>query len=274
MTMHRASTAARKILVVDDDRALRHALTTLLRRAGFSVSGAGEGKLALRRLQTNHYDLALLDVGLPGMNGLEVLAQIAGKSPRPKVIIMTTDGTPPNVLRAVREQAYRFITKPFPPDSIVEMVENAMECDSPAPIEVLSALPHWVELAVPCDLQTVDRIQNFMIQLKGDLSLEMRESIGQAFREMLHNAVEWGGELDPTRKVHISYLRTPRLLMYRIADPGPGFRLETLKHAAINNPPEEPYGHLAVRDAQGIRPGGFGIMLVKATMDELLYNEK
>jgi anti-sigma regulatory factor (Ser/Thr protein kinase) len=64
------------------------------------------------------------------------------------------------------------------------------------------------------------------------------------------------------------------MLMYRIADPGTGFNIEDLPHAAIGHPPEDPIAHMDVREAKGIRPGGFGLLTVRASVDELLYNEQ
>jgi len=98
--------------------------------------------------------------------------------------------------------------------------------------------------------------------------------VAQAFRELLMNAVEWGGKLDANRKVRIAYVRTPRMLMYRIADPGQGFSFQDLDHAAVGHPPHNPVAHMAVREKKGIRPGGFGILMTKAAADELIYNDK
>ncbi len=88
----------------------------------------------------------------------------------------------------------------------------------------------------------------------------------------LMNAVEWGGGLDPSRRVRLACLRTPRMLFYRIADPGPGFRFEGLTHAAVVNP-EGAVGSSAVREEKGLRPGGLGLAMVQAMADEMLYNE-
>jgi hypothetical protein len=63
------------------------------------------------------------------------------------------------------------------------------------------------------------------------------------------------------------------MLMFRIADPGPGFSFEGLSHAAIGQPESEPTAHMSVREEQGIRAGGFGILMTRAGADELLYNE-
>lgn len=63
------------------------------------------------------------------------------------------------------------------------------------------------------------------------------------------------------------------MLMYRISDPGVGFRPEELRHAAVENPPGEPFRHLAEREERGIRPGGFGLLMTRSLVDELIYNE-
>ena len=72
----------------------------------------------------------------------------------------------------------------------------------------------------------------------------------------------------------LRFLRAKRMLMYRIADPGPGFNIEELPHAAIGQSPDDPIAHMPVREARGIRPGGFGLLMVRASVDELLYNEQ
>src|SRR5207245_6781552 len=109
---------------------------------------------------------------------------------------------------------------------------------------------------------------DFLLQLETDLPLETREKVGHAFRELLLNAVEWGGELDPTRTVRISYLRAKRVLIYRIADPGQGFRLEDLAPASFGGVPHDftEYGPGPV--PAGNRPGGLGILMTHALVDE------
>jgi anti-sigma regulatory factor (Ser/Thr protein kinase) len=72
--------------------------------------------------------------------------------------------------------------------------------------------------------------------------------------------------------VRIAYLRLKRMLLYRIADPGMGFRLEELQHAAVSHP-DDPTAHIVAREEKGLRPGGFGILMAQSLVDELLYNE-
>ncbi|HEV2424717.1 MAG TPA: response regulator [Terriglobia bacterium] len=264
----------RRLMVAEDDRTTRYLLRGVLKSAGFSVATAADGRAALDRLRRQKFDLLLTDVWMPRMNGLELMAHVRRQPDPPKVVVMTSDDTPDTVLRAVREQAYQYVTKPVAPKAIVELVSDVLAA-KPArmPIEVLSGRPNWVELLVPCELEVADRITSFVSKLESDLPKELRHEIGQALRELLLNAIEWGGKLDPNQKVRISYLRGRRMVLYRIADPGTGFRFKGLDHAAATNPPENPIRHLEVRAKQGIRPGGFGILLVKSMADELLYNE-
>jgi len=265
--------ARHRVLIADDDAATRHGVARLLETAGFDVSEAEDGLAALKAIQEKTYDLVFLDIWMPGLSGLEVLARIRTAPARPKVIVMTSDGTSETLLRAVKEQAYDYLGKPFPPRQAVEVAQRVLSADQQPPIEVLSARPHWVELLIPCTREAAERIQTFMMKLDADLPDSVRESIASSFRELLLNAVEWGGQLDPNRKVRIASVRSPRMLMFRIADPGPGFSFSELSHAAVGQPESEPVAHMSVREERGIRPGGFGILMTQAAADELLYNE-
>jgi DNA-binding response OmpR family regulator len=271
-----ADTASRRILIVDDDRASRYILAGLLEAAGHVVDQAADGQEAMGRLDAGAYDIVLLDVGLPDISGLDVLAYARDAASPPIAIMMTADDTPETMLAAIREQAYRYILKPIMPDTIVAVIDDAIANRSSAalPIEVVSARPEWVELVVPCVLEMADRIQLFVMQLDTTIPLPVRESVAQAFRELMTNAIEWGGKLDPQRKVRIACLRTRRMLLYRIADPGEGFSIDELRHAAINNPPADPLQHAIVREQHGIRPGGLGLMITRSLVDDVIYNEK
>lgn len=262
-----------RILVVDDDRTTRELLRAQLRLAGYSVETAGDGRAALERVHRKKFDLVLLDVWMPGLDGLTVMARLREEPSKPKVIVMTADDTSQTLLRAIREHAFKYVTKPVEPKALVEMVGAALASKPTRPIEVVSARPEWVELLVPCDREAAERIQEFLARLDTDLPEEVRSSVGQAFRELLMNAIEWGGKLDPSQTVRISCLRARRMILYRIADPGKGFSFEGLTHSALSNPPDQPMEHFVEREKKGLRPGGFGLLMTRQTVDELLYNE-
>jgi CheY-like chemotaxis protein/anti-sigma regulatory factor (Ser/Thr protein kinase) len=262
------------ILVADDDPTTRQMLRGILKSGGYAVSTASDGQAALKAMRKKKFDLLFLDICMPRMSGLDLLAQCRGQAEMPKIMVMTSDQTPETLLRVLRGQVYQFIAKPLEAASLLEMVRDALASEPSAPpIQVLSAKPDWVELLVPCERTVANRVRGFLKHLEADLSAEVREHVGYAFFELLNNAVEWGGHLDPNLKVRLSYIRTKRMLMYRIDDPGPGFRLEEIKHAAINNPEEDPLAHTKYREEKGLRPGGLGILMTQSMVDELVYNE-
>src|ERR1700746_3879322 len=159
---------------------------------------------------------------------------------------------------------------PLPDD---DLLARLVSVASPS-IQVISAVPNWVELLISCTREAAEITQAFVAKLEADLPHELINSIRQALRELLLNAVEWGGKLDPNQKVRIARLRYPRMLLYFVADPGAGFSFEGLAHAAVHQTSAEAIARVAiVRDELGMRPGGFGIAMARAIADELLYNE-
>jgi DNA-binding response OmpR family regulator len=264
---------SKSILVVDDDASICKLITHILEREGHATVTCGTGVDAINLLRQRRFDVLLLDLSLPDMDGLNLLTVWRGNNGT-KVIVITADDTAETLMTAIRSGAYLYIRKPFQPEQLRDLVATALKAQEAQRIEVLSAKPDWLELSVPCSRDAAERMDQFMRQIKIDLPEDEREGVAQAFRELLMNAVEWGGGLDPTRRVRISLLRTPRMLQYRVSDPGPGFRLEDLPHAAISNAPGDVFSHDLVRQQKGLRPGGLGLMMVRAVADELLYNEK
>jgi len=264
----------KSILVVEDDPTTRRLAEGLLAGAGYSVTTAVDGPEALEKLRSAPFDLALLDVWMPGMSGLELVGRLRARSPDLRVVIMTSDDAPQTLLKAVAEQADRYVPKPLDAKRLLATVQRVLTArPSQHPIEVVSARSDWIELLVPCERAAAERIQDFLSHLDAGLPEDVRDAVGRAFHELLMNAMEWGGRFDPARRVRISYLRFRRMLLYRIADPGQGFRFEDLRHAAVGNDPGQPLDHLRVREEKGMRAGGFGLALTRALVDELLYNE-
>ncbi len=262
------------ILVAEDDPATRQTLRGILKNAGYSVTAVADGIAALRAVHRQKFDLVLLDIWMPKMTGLGFLGQLQGEKRVPKIVVMTSDQTSDTLLAALRGRVYQFLKKPLDATTLLASVENALSTSPEVPaIEVLSANSQWVELMVPCERSVVSRVQSFLMHMDVDLPPDLIEKMGYAFRELLNNAIEWGGHLDPNLKVRVSCIKTKRMLMYRLDDPGPGFKLEELKHAAINNPVDNPMAHMQEREAKGLRPGGLGLMLTQQLVDELVYNE-
>ena len=263
---------AQRILIVDDDPDIHQLLRHILKPRGYDLSSVATAGDAFALLQTDpDFDLLLLDLGLPDMNGLELLTRLRGAALTAQVIIVTADSTPEAVTSALREQAYDYVRKPFTPDEIESAIDRAFRAAENPSFEVISAKPDWLEISIPCTRDAAERIENYVRQLNSGHDLELSQQVGQVFRELVMNAVEWGGKLDATRRTRIACIRTKRMLLYRIADPGPGFVIEEIKHASFANP--DPMAYLQAREAIGLRPGGLGIVMVTAMADEVLYNE-
>ena len=105
--------AEARILIVDDEAAIRESLETLLSLEGYAVEMAGDGVQGLARIDSRSYDLVLLDLALPGQNGLEVLARIRERHADLPVIMITAYGTVGNVVDAMRAGAQNFVQKPW-----------------------------------------------------------------------------------------------------------------------------------------------------------------
>lgn len=117
-----------KILVVDDDQGLRFSVRETLARLGnVEIEEAFDGVNALEKIKANRYDLAILDVDMPRMNGLDALRAIKEHDPSIVVLIMTAYATIDDAVRAVKEGAYNYISKPIKGDDLLKMVKNATE---------------------------------------------------------------------------------------------------------------------------------------------------
>jgi CheY-like chemotaxis protein/anti-sigma regulatory factor (Ser/Thr protein kinase) len=264
-----------RILVVDDDPDIHVLLSTILAEMGCQIESAYDGLAGLERLQTAPYDLVLTDVCMPGLDGLELLQRIKDQYPATPVMVMTAQNTPENVARSLRDSAYTYFSKPFAASTVVDMVTRALETPAfPDDIEVLSARPNWIALRLRCKLEIADRLVQFFRELHVDLTADQMADIAMAFRELLLNAIEHGGRADPEQKVEVAYISVSQAILYYIRDPGPGFSFGNLPHAAVSSAPDDPFRHVEVRSQSGMRPGGFGILMIRQIADELIYNEK
>jgi anti-sigma regulatory factor (Ser/Thr protein kinase) len=141
-------------------------------------------------------------------------------------------------------------------------------------IEVRSALPGWICLRIAPDMRLRAVVVNFFRSYMHSLSEELCEQLCMALDELLGNALEHGCQFEPRCGCELTYIRTARMILLQVRDAGPGFDLNGVAHAAVNNPPDEPLRHNEARKKMGMRPGGFGILLVKQIADDLMYNEQ
>lgn len=260
--------------MVDGDPAVHELLADLLKQEDRTVQGVSGGQEALDLLRTTPYDLVVADPGGNGRDGSKLVRRVRAVRPETKVIL-TGAQDPGKAIAALRAQAYSYFHKPLVPAPFAEIVRQALDSSSwQKDIQVRSARPEWVTLEVSCKMEAAERTTQLLRELTADLSAGVADDVTVAFHELLMNAIEHGGKSDPRKRVHISVLRTSQSLLVHLRDPGKGFSLAQIEHAAVCNPENSPTRHVEIRAEQGQRPGGFGILMASKLVDELLYNER
>jgi anti-sigma regulatory factor (Ser/Thr protein kinase)/CheY-like chemotaxis protein len=271
-----SATPERTALVVDSGPDINSLIDDVLTTEGWRIKRVSDNQAVLSLAAADPFDLIITGAKTHGPEDLELLRKIRGVRPHQRLIILTEEWTRGDVIAAMREGAFSYLSGPFQRYPLLEMVRDAMASPSwDDGIEILSATSAWVSLTARCDSVTADRLVQFLRGARDPgLPEADREDVIAAFREILLNAMEHGGKFDPSQYVEISFLRARRVVVCRVKDPGEGFSLEELRHAAINSPAGDFFSHTAVREQQGLRPGGFGLLMAKRLVDELIYNEK
>jgi len=122
-----------RILVADDEESMRWVLSKALRKKGFTVDLAKDGDEAIKLIQDNNYDMAIFDIKMPGISGLDLLDRVRELKSDMLMVIMTAEASMKNAVEAMKRGAYDYITKPFDLDvidAIVEKVSRAREMTS------------------------------------------------------------------------------------------------------------------------------------------------
>ncbi len=117
----------RRILVADDEESIRWVLSKALQKQGFQVDLAEDGLQARQLSRTNHYDLAVLDIKMPGIQGLDLLQTLQEESPQTLVVVMTAEATMENAVAAMKNGAYDYLTKPFDLDALDAIILKAQK---------------------------------------------------------------------------------------------------------------------------------------------------
>ena len=116
-----------KVLVVDDEEPLRRLLNKELTRKGFSVDIAADGKTALGLAKQNAYDVVLLDIMMPVMDGISVMKKLGADPAAPAIIVLTGKATVETAVEAMKHGAYDYLTKPYKLDELVIIINRAYE---------------------------------------------------------------------------------------------------------------------------------------------------
>ena len=135
------------ILVVDDERNIRKNLGMVLEEEGYKVDTSGTGDDALLRIKKGRYDLALIDIQMPKMDGLELLRYLRGLRPKMPVVMLTAYGTVSKAVEAMKLGAMDFLEKPFDPKVIRLLCQEILERQKIGASGTVDEFLHLAELA-------------------------------------------------------------------------------------------------------------------------------
>ncbi|WP_137724697.1 MtrAB system response regulator MtrA [Prescottella subtropica] len=196
-----------RILVVDDDTALAEMLTIVLRGEGFEPYVVGDGSQALAAVRETRPDLVLLDLMLPGMNGIDVCRVLRGESGVP-IVMLTAKTDTVDVVLGLESGADDYIMKPFKPKELVARVRARLRRTEEEPAEILNIGEIMID--VPAHKVTRDNALISLTPLEFDLLVALARKPRQVFtREVLLEQV-WGyRHAADTRlvNVHVQRLR-------------------------------------------------------------------
>jgi anti-sigma regulatory factor (Ser/Thr protein kinase) len=263
-----------RVLVIGSENEISRAIAGALSAADFPNEYSAGHADTLQRLRSRSFGIVVTSPVSTFEEDLALLEEMRTIRPGVKCIILAHHSTPNEVIAALRARVFACFTPPFDAAEIANLARKAAS-DSQwrDDIQVLSARPGWVSVRVSCRLLTAERLITFANELSAQLPEDTRQEMLQAFREILLNAMEHGAAFNPEQVVEVTGVRTGRAMVFYVRDPGAGFRRESLTHAAIANPVDDPAVHIEQREAEGMRPGGYGLLLASGTVDELIYSE-
>jgi anti-sigma regulatory factor (Ser/Thr protein kinase)/ActR/RegA family two-component response regulator len=264
-----------RVLAVRPDPPLVTALGAALDRGRDQLEICSGSAEAIRRVKDRAIDVVVSDPVTPIDEDLALATELHQTRPALRTIVLAPEATQARVVEAIRTHVFACFTSPFDYPEIASMACTALAADNwHDGIQVVSGLPHWLTLRVSCHLLTADRLVRFVTELQSSVPGDARDLLITAFREMLLNAMEHGAGFDPEKVIEVTAARTARAIVYHFRDPGTGFNMETLEHTSATNHPDDVIATAMRRAEMGLRPGGFGMLIVRNVVDELVYNER
>jgi anti-sigma regulatory factor (Ser/Thr protein kinase) len=263
-----------RVLIIGSHAPVSREIGDSLCAAGLPIEYSAGNADALQRLRIRSFGVVITSADNAIDENLALLEEMRSIRPAVKCIVLAQQSTPDEVIAALRAHVFACFTPPFDSREIANLARQAAS-DSKIgeDIEILSARPGWVSVRVNSRLITADRLLSFAKELSAQLPEDAKQDILQALREILLNAMEHGTAFNPDQSIEVNAIRTARAMVFRVRDPGAGFRQESLSHAAYANSSDDPTAHIKQRQEEGMRPGGYGLLLASGTVDELIYNE-
>jgi len=263
-----------RVLVIGSHTQVSREIGDALCAAAFPMEYSAGHADALQRLRARSFGVVITSPDSSVDEDLALLEEMRAIRPGVKCIVLARESTPDDVIAALRARVFACFTPPFDTGDIAHLACGAAS-DSQwrDDIQVLSARPGWVSVRLNCRLITAERLITFVRELSVQLADDSRQEVMHALREILLNAMEHGAAFNPEQVVEVTGVRTGRALVFYVRDPGAGFRRESLSHAAIANPSHDPAAHMVQREEEGMRAGGYGLLVAAGTVDELIYSE-
>jgi CheY-like chemotaxis protein/anti-sigma regulatory factor (Ser/Thr protein kinase) len=262
----------RKALIVEDEEDMGSLLVETLRRWGFDATLLLRGRNAVAWARQHRPELILLDLMLPDVDGYEICHQL--KLDRTTnlipIVMVTARGSHEDRVRGLEVGANFYLTKPFTETQLQRAVTEVQGWREELKQRGAHGEVHFQLLS---DVQYLEELNQLLASLFlfTPLSPLQVKQLITVVRELGVNAIEWGHRRQVDLPVTVTYHIDGEKVSIVIRDTGPGFNPREVAHAARE---DDPIGHLSIREALGLREGGFGILMARAMVDELQYNEK
>jgi CheY-like chemotaxis protein/anti-sigma regulatory factor (Ser/Thr protein kinase) len=264
----------RRVLLIEPSPESNSELADLFDETVWIVHYAKDNTNALLLAQEVAFDLILTSAETTCAEDVEMLRRLRAVRPHTRVIILTKQWMPGDILKAIRNHAFSYFALPIAKPELRDLIEHAVE--EPVwddGIETIQGTPQHVVLAVRCDLRTLDRLTQF-VRESVVLPPQEAEDVAFAFREVVMNAMEHGGRFDPQKFVEVGYLKSRRMVMCRVKDPGEGFSLDEIHVAEITGPLVE-YAEKTKGGQEAEVPAcSLGLLIAQKFVDELIFSEK
>jgi anti-sigma regulatory factor (Ser/Thr protein kinase)/ActR/RegA family two-component response regulator len=263
-----------RILIIGSHDPVSREIGESLCAASLPVEYSAGSADALKRLRIRAFGVVITSADSAIDENLVLIEEMRSIRPALKCIVLAEHSTPDKVIAALRARVFACFTPPFDSYEIANLARQAAS-DSKIgeDIEIISARPGWVSVRANSRIITADRLLTFAKELSAQLPEDAKQDLLQALREILLNAMEHGTAFNPDQSIEVTAIRTARAMVFRVRDPGAGFRQESLSHAASANSSDDPTAHIRQRQQEGMRPGGYGLLLASGTVDELIRNE-
>ena len=196
------------ILVVDDDESLRRLYTRVLAARGYVVHTAADGEEAVTKVATHAYRVVLLDLKMPGMDGIECLRRMKSEGCRADVVMITGYGNVPTAVEAMKMGARDFIEKPFKPQDLHAMLEDILQRQTRDATLSTDPVVAFIQQHATEISSRKDVANRLGVSLER-VSTRVQEETGCSFREFLHACrLDLAKRLLETTELDISEIST------------------------------------------------------------------